>query len=284
MRRVPIIGLQRALDDGGKLYIDFTNPQLRYHHVVLSRAKVRCFIFRVFSRYGQVIDEPKSIEVFRLSKTFNAKLVKEQWRLDITQFARSKGFPSEHIFEFIALNFVVEDGTKTQEVPLFPGESEQYIDPSVGNRVKQYLGFDELAVDEIIASYPQTNVLYSQEFSEIAKDLLEGVSRTFREDSEGAIKFFRKVIDGWKRILDKTKKDDSNRDRLEKAKRFSHSAYDLVSNFGEHTGSTGTKKDAKFARFIATGLTQYLTSYLNSETLATEIKDIEEWKSDVKSK
>jgi len=253
------------LENNKKVSVDFTNPQLRYHHIKDSEVSVKCFVYRVFNKHGKLVEEPRSIEVFKLYQFHNDELARDEWKLDLTQFAISKGFPSEEVLEFIAFNLIVTREKESLEIPLFPGESETYVDLSLPGKARQYLDFDNSALNEISNDYGFTILLLRKELSEIAGDMLEGLSRIHREDPDGAIKFFRKVIEGWKRFLESVPKNQKNRDRVEKLKRFSATTYDLVSNFGEHSSTIGGNREAKFAKSIATSLSEYLLKYLKSE-------------------
>jgi len=264
---MPVIALQRILETNERILVDFTNPQLRYHHINESEIRVKCFVYRVFSKNGKLVEEPRSIEVFNLYESHNEILARDEWKLDLTQFATSKGFPSEEVIEFIAFNLIVKGEKESFEIPLFPGETEMYVDLSLPGKVRQYLEIDNSALSGIINDYGFVILLIEEKFSEIASDMLEGLSRIHREDPDGAIKFFRKVIEGWKKFLGSVPKNENNRNRVEKLKRFSAISYDLVSNFGEHTSTIGGNKEAKFAKLMAAGLSEYLLKYVKSDLM-----------------
>jgi len=92
---------------------------------------------------------------------------------------------------------------------------------------------------------------------------MEGLRRFNAGDYEGAIKFFRKVVEGWRNLLQK--QDFSipvGEGRREALKDYASKAYHLLSNFGEHAGTHGSYKEALLSKNIAMELSRYMVSYL----------------------
>ena len=87
------------------------------------------------------------------------------------------------------------------------------------------------------------------------------------KDYEGSVKFFRKACEGLKIYLEKAQRVDGLEKRADELKRFSKSAYSLISNFGEHYKTSGGPEEAILARNLVLSLSRYLAEKLASKRI-----------------
>lgn len=87
--------------------------------------------------------------------------------------------------------------------------------------------------------------------SEIAEDLTQGLFRFEKGDSEGAIKFFRKVVEAFRQQIQKERPVEGSKNRTQAVQDLLSKVYGLLSNFGEHYGTHGAFQDALLSRDLA---------------------------------
>jgi hypothetical protein len=137
---------------------------------------------------------------------------------------------------------------------IFPGE----IRSTVSEKIPP---LSEKAINEIIKLLEPHEVatkLASLGYSDISADLIQSIRRFDSGDDDGSIKFSRKIVEGMKRLEIEKIITESN--RQEKIKAYINNCFNLLSNFGEHTGTTGSSDEALLAKDIALGLSTYIVS------------------------
>lgn len=107
---------------------------------------------------------------------------------------------------------------------------------------------------------------WSQCFRYVAvkDDLTEGLVRMETNHYDGAIKFFRKVVEGFKVISDKQVLDQS-KNRSDAISDFLTKSFGLISNLGEHYGTYGGPEAAVFSRDITVAIARYLAPRAQSK-------------------
>ena len=98
---------------------------------------------------------------------------------------------------------------------------------------------------------------------------MEVVSRDVLTDFDTVIKFFRKVVEGINHWITNTTVDNS-KNRTKKVRALSKSAFNLLSNLGEHTGTAASSADGKFAASLASNLAAYVSSKSWSKARTTQ--------------
>ena len=167
------------------------------------------------------------------------------------------------------------------EVLLTSIYNQKYGEKIIFPRELKVAGYDSLLdkVNEKIEVLRKIgNLFESQSFfteiglSEIAQDLSKGYSRFEIGDYDGAIKAYRKVVEGLRNCLKEKeiKKDktifkrliDNSQKRTEELVRFLNTTYSLLSNFGEHYGTHAFDEEGIFAHKLIESLTEYLMKKL----------------------
>jgi hypothetical protein len=170
--------------------------------------------------------------------------------IDVTDIIENYHIAKGYYFEII-LRYINNSG-KIRTI--FPSE----------NRFQKDTRIDFLptpiveAIIETMEPHEVTTKLESLDLPILSGDLTQSIMRLKRDDFEGSIKFSRKVVEGIKQL----NIDDiiSGSNRQEKFKAFLSSSFNLLSNFGEHTGTTADEEEAVLANEIALELSRYIVA------------------------
>jgi len=109
-------------------------------------------------------------------------------------------------------------------------------------------------------AYEAIGKLYHINLPNIASDLQEGIVRFNKGDIDGSIKFFRKVIEAFKLLINENNVGSSN--RAEALKKYLNKTYHLLSNFGEHAGTSALIDEGILAKEITISITNYIARKL----------------------
>lgn len=201
-------------------------------------------------------------------KTYIFKIKREEEflhaKLDVTEFALYEGIPKNYFIEILATNFVYQyvdknTGAKSIiELPIYPNELLMDVDDY---GIKGKIQEDIEQLQRIGEEFTTIGSLYQLKLFEIANDLTEALLRFERNDFEGSIKFFRKVIEGLKNYIEGRPLVDKN--RTKKFSKLLSSSFGLISNFGEHAGTRGWIDEARLSKAIVVSTCRYLISILS---------------------
>jgi hypothetical protein len=209
----------------------------------------------------KVVKYPHKTYIFKIKR-------KESYlptKLDITEFALYEGIPKNYFVEILATNFVypyVDKNTGVEsiiEFSIYPNELLMDVDDY---EIKGKIQEDIEQLQGIGEEFATIGSLHQLKLFEIANDLTEALLRFERNDYEGSIKFFRKVIEGLKNYIKDKIVVDKN--RTEKFTKFLGSSFGLISNFGEHAGTHGWLDEARLSKAIVIATCRYLISIFSS--------------------
>lgn len=232
--------------DAGGSFVDAGQLQSKYPHFCTPGATVRVFLNRIFNEKREVVQQARKTSMLQI---IMPKQLYGVVRLDTGPLLQL-GIAKNQIPEILAMNFVLADG----EVPILPNEFEvDAFDTIIRERIVEELS----ALQAIGVSFETVGVLHQWGFHDIANDLTEGLVRMEKNDYDGAIKFFRKVVEGFKVISDKQGLDPS-KNRSDAISDFLSKSYGLISNLGEHYGTYGGPDAAVFSRDITVAVARYL--------------------------
>ncbi len=113
-------------------------------------------------------------------------------------------------------------------------------------------------INKIAREYGTWSMVVDTPLSNVVSDLMEASARYNMGDYEGAVKFYRKVIEGMKNFLQNVDRVDGSEKRADALLDFSKKAFHLISNFGEHFGTSGGPEEAELARNITLDLLKYI--------------------------
>ncbi len=226
------------------------------------------YINRFFNREGRIVKEYKKMQDV-LIKKFNYNFI-----LDLEKFNIFDGIPLDSFVDLLITNIIFFKNNTKYMFPVFPNEFRKYFDPSASAKIKSFIDTEIEKLEKIGSTLEVIGMLYQIGLPDIANDLSEGLKRYHITDYEGSIKFFRKVVEGWKNIL-KNKKYKINipsETRVEKLQKYTQKSFDLLSNFGEHSGTYGFMHEAILSKDIAVSLSRYMINYFH-KTISIKSKE-----------
>ncbi len=135
---------------------------------------------------------------------------------------------------------------------------------SLPDKVKMSVSTEREALERIGRNVEVIGLLYNAGLSNVAMDLAESLRRFYMSDYEGTIKFARKVVEGMKKLVEEGKVSIASENRLKLLHDYLSKAYQLISNFGEHSGTYGFMPEAILSKDIALSACRYVISYLES--------------------
>jgi len=250
---MPIVIAEKLSVEEDKCLINISTLDSSYPQFCKNAIKLRCLINRIFNAERKVTAQPREIQTFAISKPTSYSTTK----LDLSPFALFAGIPQGYYIEILAINFLYSYKGADYEFPIFPGE---ILTSASDYQIKAVVQEDIETLKKVGFAFETIGLLYQSKLEAIASDLREGLLRIEKNDPEGSIKFFRKVVEGFKiYIKDKTIHSVNRTDRLS---RFFGAAFDLASNFGEHAGTHGWTDEAIFCRDLSVAISRYMVRTL----------------------
>jgi hypothetical protein len=212
------------------------------------------YIYRIFNEEGGVVKELNKVIVAPITGVFPIYI------LDLAEVHLSYGIPIGYFIEVLLISLIVKIKSKSFEIPIYPDEFRYLESPSTPSKVSTLVKSNVDVLKELGSAYEVINLLGIAGLLGIASDLLGGLRRFQSGDYEGSIKFFRKVVEGLRNVVKETDVFEGN--RKEFLYEYISKAYQLISNFGEHAGTSGSLYEAKLSRDIALSLSKYIAEYL----------------------
>jgi len=241
--------------------VELPSGILNAYPTISDALALRTFLYAVYSEEGQLIEEPRQLIEPKILPT---KPPSYRYFLIITDLHRKRGIPVGYYVELILINMLQKLDYSIIEIPLFPKEIKLFLSSWVPDQLKKRVESEHKSLQEEVGKDVETvGLLYQVKLNDIALDLLEGLKRYYRNDYEGSIKFFRKVVEGLKEVNIQETMMSENRLRL--LKDTLKKAFHLLSNFGEHAGTYGFHAEATLSKDLAVSFSRYLTNYLSTE-------------------
>jgi tetratricopeptide (TPR) repeat protein len=241
----------------------------KYNHMIKENTRANVYISRIFNENFQVSAEPRLFSSLNLwfAQVRDGNDYIDDLYFDFEALANKLCIPDGYYIEILVTSIV---NREFGEKVVFPNETKLDVIKALEDIVKE-----RLEVLNKIATVSQSHSFLSElGLSEISKELSLGYSRFEIGDYDGAIKAYRKVVEGFRNYL--VKKEDSDgkkvykklidnsESRTEKIIEYLSKTYSLLSNFGEHYGTHAYDEEGVFAHKIVENLTEYLTKKLRS--------------------
>jgi hypothetical protein len=244
-----------------KGYLDASVLVKPYSYLIGNTPKIRCYLNRVFDPEGK-----KIVQQIKKMTTLPLFIEDGGLYLDVDGPLQRFGIALGYYLELMAINFIKDEGKQITEIPVFPGEIKVQYVGHTPYEIEQIIDSEHASLQKIGEGYETIGFLYQSGFNEIAQDLSDGLIRLDRADFEGALKFFRKVVESWRNIVKNTEKTNANlSNRSEKIEKFLGSAYSMLSNFGEHAGTHGTSNESNLGMEISLSSSRYLLKYIREQ-------------------
>jgi len=281
---MPAVLVSRVTPYGTGLFVELDSNIIgKYKHIFENlkdeKIYVITYLYGVYNENGEIVREYRKFykaPIRKIQLYANYILFIQKFYIDISDLV-ADGIPAGHIFIQILFTLQIEktsDAT-TIKIPILPGECPLYrslgIPDSTFTRISHEIASLSRSREELEIIFN----LFEVGLENIASDLMEGLKRLNASDYEGAIKFFRKVVEGFRELLkrDELKAAGLGSRRQELLTEFLSKTFSLLSNFGEHTGTQGSKDEAKFSKEIALAISRYIASYLTREEVRKAISE-----------
>jgi len=222
-----------------------------------SNVYANAHIYRVFNEGGDVVKEFNKDIVAPVAGLFG---LFQTYILDLTEVHLGYGIPICYFLEVLLISLTVKSGSKQFETLIYPDELKYLELPLTPLKASTLVKGNVNALKELGSTYEVIGHLRVAGLQDMAADLLEGLRRFYSSDYEGSIKFFRKVVENLRNVVKETDVFEGN--RKEFLSEYLSKAYQLISNFGEHAGTSGSLHEARLSRDIALSLSRYLAEYL----------------------
>ena len=221
--------------------------------------RLRVYLDRFFNENGDVVKEYKQLFILPL-----VKISLINYYVDFTDFHLRDGIPIGYYVYVILMGFVYEENGETHEVPIFPNEFLiENSELMLPENLSRALNIEKTVLERAGKEMGVIALLYQVGLNNIAADLFEALRRFYASDYEGAIKFFRKVVEGLRNFVQNSRLEGLGESRQNALLDYLKKAYHLLSNFGEHSGTYGFMPEAELSKDIAISSCKYLITYLN---------------------
>jgi len=236
-----------------------------------SNTTFRVYLSRVFNEECEVVNEPRQFLAVNLvlAKEYDKEPRKgysqaNGYFIDVDSLANELSIPDGYSLEVLLLSLANRKyGVKT----LFPYETRVVAIKGIEGKIKERVE----ALRKIGIVSQSQSFLSGLGLQDIAEDLSLGYARFEKGDYDGAIKAYRKVVEGFRNYFAKKEVNgkkvykiliDNSESRTEKIVDLLSKSYSLLSNFGEHHGTRAFYEEGIFANNLVEGLTEYLTKKL----------------------
>jgi len=251
----------------GSLYVKIPTQIVEYYGYAFkdigyfdyNKGYVKLFIDKVYNDLWINIKEYRAMCICSLKRetVYKNNFPNDIFLIDIDYLKRD-GIPRGYNILLTLFSITTPKG---ETFPVFPNEFRIFV--GEGLNVPQHVMAEVEGLSRLQEGLDVVAYLQDVGLQHVADDLMEGLRRFNAGDYEGAIKFVRKVVEGWRNLLQK--QDFSvpvGEKRREALKDYASKAYHLLSNFGEHAGTHGSYREALLSKNIAVELSRYLASYL----------------------
>ena len=255
-----------------RFLIDISEIAKKYRHMLLKGTNIRIYLSRIFNEEFKLVNEPW---IFSLAKFINATSYGDGMRhgypqaegcyIDVDDLANQLCLPDGYSMEILLISLT---NREFGEKVLFPYETKIDADKEIEEKSRE--GIETLRKIGIVSQ--SHSFLAELGLKDIAEELSKGYDRFEKGDYDGAIKAYRKVVEGFKNYLGQKegvegrkvfkKLIDNSENRTEKIVDFLNKTYGLLSNFGEHYGTRAFEEEGIFANSLVEDLAEYLTKKL----------------------
>jgi len=210
-------------------------------------------IRRFYNEEGNLIREVDKVYRFYVER------IGDSYYIDLENVALEEyGIPLGYYVDLIFLNFVIDNRKYT----IYPNETK--LDLEVPDDLKRKI-LDEIEnIKRISKTYEVVPLLSEVGLEDCSSDISEGLRRLNERDFEGAIKFFRKAIEGLKTHLKEIKSIDGIESRAEGLRDCLSKVYGLLSNFGEHYRTSGGMDEAALAKELTIAISTYIANKIKT--------------------
>ena len=246
--------------------VEIGNIAKRYRHILGSQTKIRGYLSRIFNEEYNAINEPRIFSTFNVIRASPMEGASDKanyadgYFINLDALVDELSIPDDYFVEILLTTIFV---TAREEKIIFPYETKIYaIKELEAKTVERNETLSRIGSISQSHSY-----LAELGLKEISEELSNGYSRFEIGDYDGAIKSYRKVVEGFRNYLKPRDEEgkkifkkliDNSESRTEEIAGFLSKTFSLLSNFGEHYGTKAFDEEGVFANEIVQSLTEYL--------------------------
>jgi hypothetical protein len=241
----------------------------------IEETKINVYVSRIFNEEFEMVSEPRIFSALNLlhaekygDSNYYGYPQADRYYLYMEDLANKLSIPDGYFAEILLISLA---NKSFGEKIIFPYETRVYVAKGLEGKVKDRIE----ALSSIGAVSQSHSFLAELGLEDVAKELSQGYSRFDIGDYDGAIKSYRKVVEGFRNHLEEkeTKEGkkvfkrviDNSENRTEKIVGFLNKTYSLLSNFGEHYGTHAFEEEGVFSHKLVENLTEYLTKKLKAK-------------------
>jgi hypothetical protein len=257
-----------------KFTLDIDDIAKKYRYLITPATRLQIYLSRVFNEELKTVCEPKKFAIVDVlySRAYNNGWKEGNFSVDVHDLATELSIPDGYFMEILAISWI---NSKNGQKIVFPNETridaEKMVEPRIVERIESL---------RKIGSMQQSQSILSQfGLKHVVEELSAGYADFEKGDTDGTIKHYRKVIEGYKNsLVQKESVDgkneyklliDNSTDRTEKVVDFLKKTFNLLSNFGEHIGTTVSDDERILANGLVEDLTEYITKKLEKKSLTS---------------
>ena len=244
----------KHIDEEGRL--DVRKLYDKYSIYLIPGSRVMCFFNRVFNEKKEIVSHP--------NVRTEAEFIKAEYNfmIDLSHERKKYGVPKGYFVEIIALNILFEEEGKKTLIPVFPNEMVLDCEYGIEDVIKSEID----TLKKVVPSYEVIGVLHQAGFQRIADDFRDAMIKFGKSDYTGCIGSFRNVVEAFRSFAKDQAIETENRTKL--VHDFLSKAFQLMSSFGLHAGTSASMEEAILSKDIATAVSQYMTTKVESKRIA----------------
>lgn len=243
-----MIIIAKQINEEGQ--IDIRELGYKYPKFCVNGTNLLIFVNRIFNEECVVVMTPR----IRLEALIVVEDGYPHYKLDLLDIMKKYGIAKNYYVEVVATNFIIKEQKQLVMIPIFYNEIKVDCDYKIKDIIEKEIRY----IQNVGETYEIIGKLHYLGLANIACDLQEAICRLEKRDVDGSIKFFRRVIEGFKSWVNEDVVGSPN--RAEVVKNYLNKVYHLLSNFGEHAGTEASMNEAVLSKEIVVSVAKYLIS------------------------
>jgi len=233
------------------------------------KVTARVYVDRFYNESGKPVREYRRQYTLRVTRAYNKPSY-----IELTDFHVKDGVPIGYFAQLILTHIECHElslsspdsgSERLKRIIVYPNELVLAADDAP-DAVKSHISARLEALAQLSRNLEVMDALEEAGLGAVSSDLAEGLSRFHAEDYEGAVKFFRKAVEGLRGYVESSRVEGMGENRQKLLRDFLSKAFQLISNFGEHSGTSGNLPEAELSMNIALAASKYLAAYLAMAT------------------
>lgn len=245
--------------------VDIEGLSKKYQHFLAEGTKFNIYLSRIFNESYEEVDAPRQFAQVECCYIEEERRTKGKFYINMDKIAKRLSIANDYYLEILISSLA---NPHYGEKIIFPNETKVDTLEEIKGKISENI--ETLRKVGFVSQ--SLSFLTALGLKDIANELNNGNVSFDKGDYDGAIKSYRKVIEGFRNYL-KQKQDvegksvyehliDDSQNRTEAVVEYLNKTYNLLSNFGEHIGTHAFDEEGILTNRIVEDITQYLTKKL----------------------